>query len=738
MPENFLSFISNVDAKSADASLSENVRPAERVSQGTEFNNILVKEQAKVQGANRAGEMVRQGREQAMTSPEVAHVEERSDVPPNPEAPVALPTGPVSGNPLPELSIHSAALKVGRVILTTAKPKVSEESLSQFARSQGADVPPLTAGVSDENITITPQGPNTQNILQGLMGGQGQPATSHPDQPLATKGLELSATKQSLGPEALQVSRPQFVQRTGISQANVADTKNMLPAAGLPLNKSMNASSTQQPSADSSSAAAKEVDTRKAAPEPIHRPSAGLSRALAKGFETRKAASERTQPPIGDSSGAAAKEVDTQKTASKLTQQPSADLSRAVAKGVETQKMASELTQQPSADLSRAVAKGVETQKTASELTQQPSADLSRAAAKEVDTRKTASERTQPPIGDSSGAVAKELDTRKTASVLTQQPSADLSRAAAKGIETQKTASELTQQPSADLSRVAARGFEARQAASELTQQPISDVSGAAAKAVGTQNVTPKYPPNPSAGAEFMADKSLNEGRVEAKPESIAAHTALGGSGVEKPVLMLTDGAQDGMPQHNQSQSFEPPASTPVNAQGGLIQAPVTNVHVGLADALMSSDPAQMQSRLQPYQAWTQRFGEVLAQKLALAVKDGNWTVKLNLNPASLGPVGVELQVRDGGIEGQLASSDPNVRQLLGDSMPKLRQSLEALVGEQGGVNIELGDGRDRGAKRGNEQEIELSMDLLADELVPSQQDMASGNILRDGLNVFV
>ena len=124
--------------------------------------------------------------------------------------------------------------------------------------------------------------------------------------------------------------------------------------------------------------------------------------------------------------------------------------------------------------------------------------------------------------------------------------------------------------------------------------------------------------------------------------------------------------------------------------------------------------------------------------KVGLAVKDGNWKVKLNLNPASLGPVGVELQVTGGGIEGQIAASDPNVRQLLGDSMMKLRQSLEELVGDQGNVNIELGDGSDRGEKRENEEEIEISMDLLADEFVPSQQDMASGNILRDGLNVFV
>lgn len=588
MSENFLSFISNVDAKPADASLSDDASPAEKISQGAEFNSILLKEQAKAQGGSRAAEMVQQGREQAIASSETTHVEERLALPPNPEAPVALPTRPVSGNPLPELSIHSAALKVGRVILTTANPKVSEESLSQFARSQGADVLPPMAEAPDEHATTLPQGPNTQNILQGLMGGQAQPATSHPDQPLAVKGLEVSATQQSLGPEAAQDSRLQFVQRTGISQAKVADAKNALPAVGLPLNQSMKASSPQQ------------------------------------------------------------------------------------------------------------------------------------------------------PIDGVNSTAAKEFDTRRALSELTQQPIAEVNNTAAKGSVTRRVLSELAQQPIAEVKSASVKGFDTQSAMSDPSQGQVVEVSRAAAKAIGMQNATSKYQPNPSASAEFAADKSLNEGRLVAKPESIAAPIALGGNDIDKPMPLPADGSQEGLPQQNQSQSLTPPASTPVSAQGGLIQAPATNVPVSLADALMSSDPAQMQSRLQPYQAWTQRFGEVLAQKLAMAVKDGNWTVKLNLNPASLGPVGVELQVRDGGIEGQIAASDPNVRQLLGDSMPKLRQSLEALVGEQGGVNIELGDGRDRGAKRGNEQEIELSMDLLADELVPSQQDMASGNILRDGLNVFV
>lgn len=513
MSENFLSFISNVGAKSTDASVPENANPSEKIAQGAEFNGILEKEKAKAESANRAGVTVGQEKAPALKTRGPANAEAESASPINPDTPVALPIGPASGNPLPELSIHSAALKVGRVILTTANPKVSEESLSQFARSQGAEVPSLPTVAPDETMTAMPQKPLTQNILQGLTGGHRQLPSSNLNQSSTTSdrtGLDVSAAQHSLGPEEAMDSRLQFFQRTGISGANMATTGNVLPAVGLPQDKPVNASPT-------------------------------LS------------------------------------------------------------------------------------------------------------------------------------------------PVADLSSTAAKGVDMQKIRSDV-----------------------QL---------------------------NASANEELAVKKSLSEGQMEAKA---AAHQTFVDTGIEKPTLSLAGGAQDGLPQQSQSQAFTAPPSTPLSAQGGLIQAPVANVPVSLADALMSSDPAQMQSRLQPYQAWTQRFGEVLAQKLALAVKDGNWTVKFNLNPASLGPVGIELQVSDRGIEGQIAATDSNVRQLLGDSMPKLRQSLEALVGEQGGVNIALGDGSDRGAKRQNEEEIELSMDLLADEFVPSQQDMASGNILRDGLNVFV
>jgi flagellar hook-length control protein FliK len=197
-------------------------------------------------------------------------------------------------------------------------------------------------------------------------------------------------------------------------------------------------------------------------------------------------------------------------------------------------------------------------------------------------------------------------------------------------------------------------------------------------------------------------------------------------------------GASD-MPAEAIAASSAPVASSgPTQSQGVLAQSPATVLSAGLAEALTATDSTQMQSRLQPYQAWAQRFGEVLAQKLSLAVRDGNWSVKLNLNPASLGPVGVELQVNNGGIEAQIAANDANVRQLLNDSLPRLRQSLEALVSENAGVNIELSDHRENDAKQQREPDLEIPVDLLAEEFIPLKEAIADGNILRDGLSVFV
>jgi len=123
MSENFLSFISNVGGKPADASVPENANPSEKTTQGAEFNSILEKEQAKIQSENRAGKIVEQDQEPVAKTPELPNNEGPATSLTNSDAPVALPISPASGNPLPELSIHSAGLKVGPSDFDHCKPQ---------------------------------------------------------------------------------------------------------------------------------------------------------------------------------------------------------------------------------------------------------------------------------------------------------------------------------------------------------------------------------------------------------------------------------------------------------------------------------------------------------------------------------------------------------------------------------------------------------------------------------------
>lgn len=498
MSENFLSFIVNTPAKTADSSPDAAAGTSNSDSQGAEFKGILAKEQAKAGAATSTPAQASDVPAAAAEAAAMAEGEGIEELVTSPEAPVGLPVTPPNGNTLPELSIHSRALQVGRVILTTAQPRVSEESLSQFARTQGAPMPELTSAGA-EAVAAAPDESSLHNaartggVLQGLIERQMQPAQATlPVQPTVTAMPAASSSPQlpqtSLAAGSLQEAKLHFMQRAGLSSAELTHQASGPSQVNLPAAQDLNPLSK---SADASGVKAEQEMLTKAA------------------TEMRAAQSPLTAPAI------------------------------------------------------------------------------------------------------------------------------------------------------------------------------VQDAPSAADTLMGT----------------VLADSQ----------------------------------SEQGQPQAGQQQ----PAPA-VNPQSGLVQAPLGNTAITLADALMSSDPAQMQSRLQPYQVWAQRFGEVLAQKLALAVKDGNWTVKLNLNPASLGPVGIELQVSDKGIDGQIAASDANVRQLLGDSMPRLRQSLEELVGEHAGVNLELGDGGERKTKQEESQEIEISMDLLAEELIPSQQQMASGNILRDGLNVFV
>jgi flagellar hook-length control protein FliK len=87
---------------------------------------------------------------------------------------------------------------------------------------------------------------------------------------------------------------------------------------------------------------------------------------------------------------------------------------------------------------------------------------------------------------------------------------------------------------------------------------------------------------------------------------------------------------------------------------------------------LTSSAPAIKQSVVQ------HAFIPQAAKGLAMALKQGEGTVTINLKPAHLGSLRVEITMQGSDVTAKLEASSETARQLLIDAQPSLRAALEA------------------------------------------------------------
>jgi len=145
-----------------------------------------------------------------------------------------------------------------------------------------------------------------------------------------------------------------------------------------------------------------------------------------------------------------------------------------------------------------------------------------------------------------------------------------------------------------------------------------------------------------------------------------------------------------------------------------------------------SANNEEAQTKAQQYREWSERFSELLGTRLAVAVREGSWSVQLDLDAMDLGSVAIQLNAGAEGIEGQVTSSDPAVRQILADSLPKLQAALAEALGDsvdQAVVSLSLGPIQNTSAHEF--KTIALSADELSKAL---PADFKAG----DGLNVFV
>ena len=105
----------------------------------------------------------------------------------------------------------------------------------------------------------------------------------------------------------------------------------------------------------------------------------------------------------------------------------------------------------------------------------------------------------------------------------------------------------------------------------------------------------------------------------------------------------------------------------------------------------------------------SRHLSEALGQRLAANIAAGHYRLTFNVNPRELGAIDVVMEMRDGRLDAQINASNAVTRDLLGDSLPRLRDALQ-----QNGINLaQLQVGSD--SQQGNAQGRQASDEQPAD-----------------------
>lgn len=136
------------------------------------------------------------------------------------------------------------------------------------------------------------------------------------------------------------------------------------------------------------------------------------------------------------------------------------------------------------------------------------------------------------------------------------------------------------------------------------------------------------------------------------------------------------------------------------------------------------------------YENWSVKFGEILAQRISGHVNKGNWNIQIRLNPASLGEISLELELSEKGLEGRFGSNEESTRQLLQDTLPKLRLALRELLDEHQELSFDVTDFGNANLGNGDQSEKSASSEIV--EELNFESEVLNGTTLDARLTSLV
>ena len=173
-----------------------------------------------------------------------------------------------------------------------------------------------------------------------------------------------------------------------------------------------------------------------------------------------------------------------------------------------------------------------------------------------------------------------------------------------------------------------------------------------------------------------------------------------------------------------------------VDASGIASQGAQAAVTPTLDDTAQDDPAREILRRQNEQDQLSQRLSQVLGQRLSAQIERGSWRVEMDLHPASMGRIEVQLEMKNGELEANFLSSNAATRELLNDSMPRLREMFE-----QFGMNsayLGLGSSN-QGQSDGNSPSGQSGSQAGDDgDEKPMAQGTARKPVSDDGLDVLV
>ncbi len=95
-------------------------------------------------------------------------------------------------------------------------------------------------------------------------------------------------------------------------------------------------------------------------------------------------------------------------------------------------------------------------------------------------------------------------------------------------------------------------------------------------------------------------------------------------------------------------------------------------------------------SRFNQFQNMTAKFADSLVNRLTSQFNRGAWRIEMEMHPRSLGKVSVQMEMVNGNLEAQFFTNQNLTRDLILESMPRLREMLENNGTNNAEVSVEL------------------------------------------------